>query len=120
MELRALFDQFDGDRDGRLDAGELKAMIKKLIPGLRANEMRFALAHVFEHLRDEERDGNEDEEGSTHGERGVSSPRPLADKPSRESPVAGTITFAAFNDAIRAFRGGVLATRSTLEGNNGS
>jgi hypothetical protein len=41
VEPRALFDQFDGDRDGRLDAGEVKAMVQRLIPGLKADEMRW-------------------------------------------------------------------------------
>ena len=72
----------------------LEAMLKRLIPGLKANETRFALAHVFEHLGD---DDDDDEEPRREDE----------DVGERHEPPRGTVTFAAFNDAIRAFRGGV-------------
>ena len=97
-EPRALFDQFDADRDGALDAAELKGMIRKLLPGLRADEMRFALAHVFEHLGDEV------------GETAAAAAAAAAAGGGGGAGAMGTVTFAAFNDAIRAFRGGVPVT----------
>ena len=50
IATRALFEAFDGDKDGRLDAIELKDMLWRLLPGLNADEIRFLLAHFFEHV----------------------------------------------------------------------
>ena len=90
---RALFNAFDGDRDGKLDAGELKDMLWRLLPGLEADEVRFAMAHVFEHAAAED--------PSTAPE--------AADVPGSGAAAAGekrgTVTFEAFDDAITALRG---------------
>ena len=67
-------------------------MVKRLIPGMKADEMRFALAHVFEHLGDDDDEPHDAED---------------EDVQQRKPPPRGTITFDAFNDALRAFRGGV-------------
>ena len=66
-------------------------MLWRLLPGLEADEVRFAMAHVFEHAaaEDEYRAGGGGRAGSgaAAGEK------------------RGTVTFEAFDDAITALRG---------------
>ena len=54
IPTRAIFEAFDGDKDGKLDASEVKDMVWRLLPTLNADEVRMALAHVFEHASLEE------------------------------------------------------------------
>ena len=54
IPTRAIFEAFDSDKDGKLDASEVKDMVWRLLPTLNADEVRMALAHVFEHASAEE------------------------------------------------------------------
>ena len=54
IPTRAIFEAFDSDKDGKLDASEVKDMVWRLLPTLNADEVRMALAHVFEHASLEE------------------------------------------------------------------
>lgn len=54
IPTKSLFQAFDSDKDGKLDAGELKDMVWRLLPGLNPDEVRFAMAHFFEHISFEE------------------------------------------------------------------
>ena len=94
---KALFDAFDSDKDGKLDAAELKDMFWRLLPDFDADEVRFAMAHVFEHAAANPEDDvpATPAEGSVEVASGVAS---MGEK-------RGTVTFKTFDDAIAALRG---------------
>ena len=52
--LRALFASFDGDSDGYLDAAELRALARSVLPGLSARELR----HVMHGMAQVDSDGD--------------------------------------------------------------
>ena len=54
IPTRAIFEAFDSDKDGKLDASEVKDMVWRLLPTLDADQVRMALAHIFEHASAEE------------------------------------------------------------------
>ena len=80
---REIFDRFDVDEDEHVTEPELKAIVKSLVPTFTADEIRMAMAHVFEHGAEARARFDED---------GVELP-PAPD---------GAVAWLAFNDAIRA------------------
>ena len=94
---KALFDAFDSDKDGKLDAAELKDMFWRLLPDFDADEVRFAMAHVFEHAAA----NPEDDVPATPAEGCVEVAAGLASMGEKR----GTVTFKTFDDAIAALRG---------------
>ena len=94
---KALFDAFDSDKDGKLDAAELKDMFWRLLPDFDADEVRFAMAHVFEHAAA----NPEDDVPATPAEGSVEVAAGLASMGEKR----GTVTFKTFDDAIAALRG---------------
>jgi hypothetical protein len=54
IPTRAIFEAFDSDKDGKLDASEVKDMVWRLLPTLEPDQVRMALAHIFEHASFEE------------------------------------------------------------------
>ena len=94
---KALFDAFDSDKDGKLDASELKDMFWRLLPDFNADEVRFAMAHVFEHAAA----NPEDDVPAIPAEGGVEVASGVASMGEKR----GTVTFKTFDDAIAALRG---------------
>ena len=80
---REIFDRFDVDEDEHVTEPELKAIVKSLVPTFTADEIRMAMAHVFEHGAEARARFDED---------GVELP-PAPD---------GAVAWLAFNDAVRA------------------
>ena len=94
---KALFDAFDSDKDGKLDAAELKDMFWRLLPDFDADEVRFAMAHAFEHAAA----NPGDDVPATPAEGSVEVAAGLASMGEKR----GTVTFKTFDDAIAALRG---------------
>ena len=80
---REIFDRHDVDEDEHVTEPELKAIVKSLVPTFTADEIRMAMAHVFEHGAEARARFDED---------GVELP-PAPD---------GAVAWLTFNDAVRA------------------
>ena len=80
---REIFDKYDVDEDEHVTEPELKRIVKALVPAFTADEIRMAMAHVFEHGAEA---------------------RARFDEDGNELPPApdGAVAWLAFNDAIRA------------------
>ena len=89
LTARALFDRFDGDGDGLLDADEFRVLCQTLVPSFSPAETRFALAHVFERI---EADPDEDIMGELA----------IVHLMKTSPPAHGTIPFVAFEEAIKS------------------
>ncbi|KAG2493237.1 hypothetical protein HYH03_008653 [Edaphochlamys debaryana] len=48
VSARSAFDQFDADRNGRLEPRELARFFATAIPGVREDQLRYLLAHMYE------------------------------------------------------------------------
>ena len=93
IPTRAIFEAFDSDKDGKLDASEVKDMVWRLLPTLNADEVRMALAHVFEHASAED--------GEISYSDFAADAIAAGEDPGKKR---GTVSFKTFDTAIKALQ----------------